>query len=118
MAEPIKDYILKHVFDAGGSTGKVYYYRITNRDRTQIVHNTTKELKAPGDILWADGCFPLAEEEDAGAVGMGVYRIIFFKELPGGVYNVTVHEQAGAGPVPTDNVVEHKQQKHGSIFGF
>lgn len=118
MAEPIKDYILNHVFDIGGSTDKVYYYRITSRYQTTVLHKSTKVLMAPGDISWADGCFALSEEEDSEAEGMGVFRVIFFKEMPGGVYNVTVHEQAGDDPLPADDIVGHTQQKHGSIFGF
>ena len=108
MAEPINDYILKHVFDAGGSTGKVYYYRITDRDQTKVLHKTTKVLMAPNALLWVDGCIPLEEETDLAGDPIGVFRIMFFKEMPGGVYNVTVHEQATAAPLPTDNVVEHK----------
>jgi len=118
MAEPINDYILKHVFDAGGHTGKTYYYRITNRYQTLVVHKTTKSLIPPGDIPWADGCIPMVEEVDSLAVGMGVFRILFFASMPGGVYNVTVYEQAGGIPVAEDNLAEQNQQKHGSIFGF
>ena len=118
MAEPIQDYIAKHMFDAGGLTGTTYYYRITARDQTRSFHYATKTMVEYDSLAWVDGCITLTEEEVALAAKTGVFRVIMFKEIPGGVYNITVHKQAGAGPVPADDLVEHWQQKHGSIFGF
>ncbi len=118
MAEPIKDYISKHVFDAKGFTGDTYYYRITSRDKTLIWDNAAKVLKAPGDLTYLEGVIPLVETEDSTGAKLGVFRIILFKELPGGTYNITIHKQEDAVAVPSDDIVEHSQQKHGSIFGF
>jgi len=118
MADPIQDYILKHVFDAGGSTGKTYYYRITDRYQTRIVRDADKVLVPTGDLTWAEGSIPMEEEKDSASAGMGVYRILFYATMKGGVYNVTVYEQLGGSPDPTDDVVEQKQHKHGGIFGF
>ncbi len=118
MAEPIQDYVLKHVFDVQGYTGGNYYYRIMNRTTSQIWNNTTKTLVAQSSLPYEDGCIALASLEDGDSDPLGIFQVMFFKEMPGGVYSVTIHRQDGGDPKREDDLMEQWQQKHGSIFGF
>lgn len=115
---PIRDYTLQHVFDAGGHTGKTYYYRIMDRATSKVVHATTHVLTAADELTWAESAIFLTEIEDNLGAGTGSFPIIFFKEMPGGTYEYCVYEMLGGSPANTDDVAEVGTEKHGGIFGF
>lgn len=62
--------IERHLYDAGGHTGNVYYIRIINRN-SKIWNPISKLLKDDGDITWAASAILLVEQ------GLtGVYPIL------------------------------------------
>lgn len=67
-------YIERHLYDANGHTGFIYYIRIINRGSGQIWNPITEAMVNVSDITWIDSADILVEEEDAGGF-TGVFPI-------------------------------------------
>jgi len=55
-------YVERHLYDAGGHTGEIFYIRIVRRGDSMIWNPNTKVLEAVGDITWAESVILLIEE--------------------------------------------------------
>jgi len=109
----LANYIERNLFDAGGHTGNIYYFRIVRRINGYVWNPTTELLVDDTSVSWTSTITIL---EEVGQTGKFPIRIQ--KELPPGTYDVVVYKQLGSEPANTDDIEKQFEFKHGSIFGF
>lgn len=108
------DWIERHLHDAGGHTGNIYYIRIISRTHSKIWDPTNKVMKAVGDITWDASTILLVEE------GLtGVFPIVIAKEMSADTYDIIAYRQLGSTPANSDDVEKQWESKlGGDIHGF
>lgn len=109
----LADYILRNLFDAGGYTGNIYYYRVVRRSDSYVWDPTSAGMVDPGAIDWEDSTTPIIDDDST-----GVYPIEVSADLPAGTYDMVVYHQLGSVPANTDDVELQFEFKQGSIYGF
>lgn len=106
-------YYDKHYFDAGGTTGNTYYYRLIRRGDGSVWDASTGKMElAP---TWPGSAIAMTERP----ANTGQYPIRIPAGIPKGhIYEAVIYLQAGSQPINTDNVVGQYELKIGDIFGF
>ena len=105
------DYVSQNVYDSGGHTGNVYYYRIVGNRDSNVWNYVAQEMGLGVD--WLDSACAMVETGST-----GVFPVTIFGALPAGVYDIVVYTQAGSVPANTDNVQTQWTETKGDIFGF
>lgn len=108
------DWIERHLHDAGGHTGNIYYIRIIQRYASLVWDPSNRVLKPEGDNLWEDEIITLVEEGET-----GVFPVVVPYDIPAGTYDIVVYQQLGSVPQNTDDIEKQWETKlGGDIFGF